>query len=180
MFIGVYAAFALSEYQERREASDRRTQLRAALVREISGITANTRPVARTAPAEVALFDSLVSAGQRPALIPMIQPIGVEAHMWASALESGGLELLDVATIYRLSAFYNELNAGFAQIEQLRRLSETVLIPNLGLGSEEFYDARTGGLNPKYGWYRDGLVRLGGLAQRITALGDSLLAELSP
>lgn len=179
VFIGVYAAFALSEYESEREASVRRQQLQAALVREIRDITSNTRRVATQIPLEVARFDSAVAAGRRPALNPLMEPVRVDTHMWQATLQSGALDLFDVPTVYRLSEFYNELNAGFEQLSQLRQLSETVLIPALGQSSDEFYgpDNR---LRPKYRWYRDGLRRLSAVAARITAKGDSLVAALSP
>jgi hypothetical protein len=81
--------------------------------------------------------------------------------------------------VYDLSRFYNELNAGFEQLAQLRALSETVLIPNLGLDSGEFYDA-DGRLRPKYNWYRTGLGQLQFLSSNITTLGDSLVVALTP
>ena len=37
----------------------------------------------------------------------------VQTHMWEATLQSGALDLSDVPTVYRLSQFYNELNAGF-------------------------------------------------------------------
>ena len=178
VFIGVYGAFALSEYAERREAEARREQFQAALVTEIRDIIDNTGYVAQTVPEYLAQFDSAVAAGERPPLRPWIEPVRVQTHMWDAALRSGGLELMDVGTIYELSRFHNALNAGFAQLQQLRALSETVLIPNLGSGPEEFYDAETGALRPKYQWYRDGLGRLGRLAENITTMGDSLATAL--
>jgi len=98
--------------------------------------------------------------------------------MWQATLESGALDIFDVATVYEISQFYNELNAGFEQIAQLRQLSETVLIPELGSSSDEFYDSANQ-LKPKYRWYRDGLYRLSRLAASITAQGDSLVSALS-
>jgi hypothetical protein len=177
--VGVYAAFALSEYESRRDAATRREQLQAALVREIQDITANTRRVASQLPAQLAAFDSAVAAGGQPRLTPWIEPVRVDTHMWEVTMQSAALDLFDVATVYDLSRFYNELNAGFAQLGQLRTLSETVLIPNLGLGRGEFYDA-DGRLRSKYAWYRDGLGRLVALAQGVTTLGDSLVASLAP
>jgi hypothetical protein len=97
--------------------------------------------------------------------------------MWEATLQSGALELFDIPTVYSLSQFYNELNAGFEQLAQLRALSESVLIPNLERGSSEFYQA-DGTLRPKYRWYRDGLGRLSELAASITASGDTLAAYL--
>jgi hypothetical protein len=179
VFVGVYAAFAMSEFDDRREAAQRRQQLQAALVREIRDITSNTRRVATTLPKELAAFDSAVAAGRRPTLEPWIEPIRVDAHVWQATLAAGGLALFDVPTLYRISQFYNELNAGFEQLAQLRALSESILIPNLGRGSDEFYSSDGFNLRPKYAWYRQGLDRLAELAKSITALGDRLVEDLA-
>ena len=180
VFISVYAAFALSQYQAKRDAAERRRQIQEALVREITDLTSNTRRVAQALPIQLAQFDSAVRAGRRPALQPWIEPVRVQTHMWEATLQSGALDLFDIPTVYRLSQFYNELNAGFEQLGQLRSLSESVLIPNLEKGNSEFYEPDGRHLRRKYQWYRDGLGRLSDLAARITALGDSLTVQLSP
>lgn len=180
VFVGVYAAFALTEHGERRRDAERRQQLQAALVREIRDITSNTRRVAEALPRQLAHFDSAVAAGARPPLDPWMEPVRVQTHMWEATLESGGLDLFDVPTVYAISQFYNELNAGFEQLSQLRELSETILLPNLGRSADEFYEPGTGGLRPTYEWYRSGLGRLSRLAREITASGDSLVALLEP
>jgi type II secretory pathway pseudopilin PulG len=177
VFIGVYAAFALSRYEARRDATERRRQLQNALVHEIKDLTSNTRRVAQQLPVQLAQFDSAVRTGTRPPLQPWIEPVRVQTHMWEATLQSGALELFDIPTVHSLSQFYNELNAGFEQLAQLRALSESVLIPNLERGSSEFYQS-DGKLRPKYQWYRDGLGRLSELAARITAFGDTLAAQL--
>ena len=179
VFTGVYAAFALSEYESGRDAATRRRQLQAALVSEIRDITSNTQRVATVLPTQLARFDSSVTAGARPPLEPFIEPVRVQPHMWEATIESGALDTFDVPMVYGLSQFYNELNAGFEQLAQLRGLSESVLIPALGSSSDEFYDS-SNRLRPKYRWYRDGLARLSRLAASITAKGDSLVSALSP
>jgi hypothetical protein len=179
VFVGVYAAFALSEQQRQHVGQERRAQLQLALGHEIQDIIGNTGRVAEWIPPMLIRFDSLVAAGARPRLEPMIEPVRVEAHMWEAVIQSGGLDLFDVPTVYRISQFYNQLNAGFEQLVQLRVLSETLLIPHLDESDEEFY-TEDGQLRSRYGWYREGLERLGYLAAGITALGDSLVAELTP
>jgi hypothetical protein len=178
VFIGVYAAFALSQYEAKREAHERRRQLQDALVREIKDLASNTRRVALQLPMQLAQFDSAVRIGARPPLQPWIEPVRVQTHMWEATLQSGALDLFEIPTVYRLSQFYNELNAGFEQLSQLRTLSETVLIPNLDRGSSEFYTPDGRSLRLKYQWHREGLGRLAQLAASITALGDSLTAQL--
>jgi hypothetical protein len=178
VFVGVYAAFALSQYEAKRDADGRRRQLQDALVREIKDLTSNTRRVALQLPMQLAEFDSAVRAGARPPLQLWVEPVRVQTHMWEATLQSGALDLFDIPTVHRLSQFYNELNAGFEQLSQLRTLSEAVLIPNLERGSSEFYAPNGRSLRRKYQWYRDGLGRLALLAASITALGDSLTAQL--
>lgn len=177
VFMGVYAAFALSRYEASREATERRHQLQNALVREIEDLTSNTRRVAQQLPVQLAQFDSAIRAGGRPTLEPWIEPVRVQTHMWEATLQSGALDLFDIPTVYSLSQFYNELNAGFEQLAQLRGLSESILIPNLERGSSEFYQS-DGTLRPKYRWYREGLGRLSDLSARITTFGDSLAVQL--
>jgi len=178
VFVGVYTAFALSEYRVEQEAEAHRDQIRQALIREIEEITFRTRRAAEYLPIIVAFYDSSIAVGAMPPLEPMIEPIRVRSHMWEAALQSGGLNLLDVPTMYRISEFYNALNAGFEQLAQLRELSETVLIPNLGRGPEEFYDPLTKTLRPKYAWYLDGLRRSVDLAVEITSLGEGIVEDL--
>lgn len=109
-----------------------------------------------------------------------MEPVRVQTHMWEATLRSGGLDLFDVPTVYAISQFYNELNAGFEQLSQLRELSETMLLPNLGRGADEFYEPDTGELRSMYEWWRSGLGRLSLLAGEITAAGDSLVVALEP
>lgn len=180
VFSGVYAAFILSEHQQERQAAERRDQIRSALVEEIQVITANTGPVAASLPDRVAILDSLIRSGARPPLQPQLGLPRFDTHMWEYTLQSDALDLFDVASISALSAFYNELNAGLEQIDQLIALSESVLLPNLNEDADEFYDPDTGELRPKYRWYLEGLGQLGRIASRITERGDSLVAVMSP
>ena len=178
IFVGVYAAFALSQHRSEREADVRRYQVREALIHEIESITRNTRRVAASTPLYLASFDSLINAGRRPVPQLFLEPINIQTHMWETTLQSNALDLLDVPTVYRLSVFYNQLNQGFEQFYQIRMLSEQYFLPLLDEGADGFYDETTGDLRPSFGWYRPSLRRLGSLAADITELGDTLAAEL--
>lgn len=178
IFAGVYAASMAGQYQQRQAAAERRHQIRLALTREIESITGSTRRAERNVERGIAYYDSAIAAGAMPALDPFLEPVRVEAHMWNATLASGGLELLDVPTVYRLSQFYNELNAGFEQMAQLRQLSESLILPGLDGGTREFYDPATKQLRPKYAWYLAGLRNLRRQAGTITVEGDTLVAVL--
>lgn len=178
VFVGVYGAFALSNYGAEREASERRQQMQAALVQEIEGIIANTGNAAREVRSMLAAFDSAYAAGGSPPPIPMLEPVRIQNHMWEITLASGGLDLMEVSTAFELSQFYNELNLGFAQLEQLRQLSESTILPSLDLGPDEFYES-PGRLRAKYIWYLSGLRSLQELAERTTTMGEGLVRKLS-
>lgn len=178
IFVGVYAAFALSQHRAEREADEQRYQIREALIREIESVTVNTRRVATNTPRYLAMRDSLVAAGHRPMPQVFFEPFNIQTHMWDVTLQSNALDLLDVPTVYRLSVFYNSLNHGFDQLHQLRELSEEYLLPLLDEGPDGFYDDATGELRPSLAWYLPSVRRLGSLAERITVSGDSLAADL--
>ncbi len=178
VFVGVYAAFALSEYQRERELDVRRNQLRLALIEEIEDITYNTRSVSFQAAQMREQYDSLHAAGEMPPLQPFLEPLRVETHMWEAVLTSGALDLLDVPTMYRMSRFYNQLNAGFEQFTQLRQLSQSMILPEAERGSQAFYDPDTGRLRPQYVWYLQGIGRIQEATRSVTELGERLVREL--
>lgn len=182
VFVGVYGAFALSEWEEDRERAQRAAQVRTALIEEIRGIQYNTRNAALTIQGMVARMDTAMRAGTTPPLQPMMEAIGFRTHVWDATMASGELGLLDVETFYDVSEFYNELNAGFMQLEQLRELSQSMLLPALDQPAASFYEPTGSGaalrLRPQWRWYLYGIGRTGRIARCVTVMGDSVLLRL--
>ncbi len=178
VFAGVYMASAFAKYQQERVDRARRHQIRQALIAEIRDITSNTRRAAKDLRSGLMEYDTLIKLKRNPPLEPYLEPVRFQSHIWESTLQSGGLELFDPLTMYKMSEFYNDLNDGFEQLEQMRRLSESMLLPVLGAEGGEFYETATGKLRPKYRWYFSTMRELSGIAQRITERGDSLVAQL--
>lgn len=171
VFLGVYGAFLLNEYNIEKQNSIKREQISEGLIKEITNIISRTDRVSKQIPALLNYYDSLITAGDMPDLQPRIEPVRVESHMWKASLESGVIDLFDVPLIFRLSEFYNELNSGLEQITQLRNLSESILIPNLNKPKSEFYDFRTGKLKEKYYWYFASLRNLANISATISEKG---------
>lgn len=180
VFAGVYAASALAAHQERIEEEAHRRQVQRALIEEIESITATTRVIAASLEQEIARFDSLVAAGTRVPLVPMLDPARPRTHMWEATLQSNVLDLLDVPTVYRLSQFYNELSFGLSQLDQMQRLSEAMLLPRAGEDPAVFYDPERNRLRPEFAWYRMGMGNVRRAARSVTVLGDSLMVDLRP
>ena len=179
VFAGVYGASALANYQHERELERRRDQVRRALVEEIRSIVGEARAGAQGMGRELAQFDAALAQKQYIPLRAGIGPKTVGTHMWTATLQSGGLELFDVTTVYRLSKFYSELNQGLAKLEQMRDLSERMLLPVAEAGPEEFYDLKAGTVRPKYQWVMNGMRELHLITEYVAALGDSLVNELN-
>jgi len=179
VFVGVYAAFKLHEHQAEREAARHRSQIQAALLREIEQITVRTELAATNLDRLVAACDSLRAVGECPSLVPLEEPVRVRAHMWDAALQSGGLNLLPVHTLYRISEFYNILNAALEQLEQLRHFSEREIIPRLDQDPTLlFCGEETSELRPQFAWYLETQRRMAWLAREVTQLGTRVVAEL--
>lgn len=178
VFAGVYFASAFVDHQKAKETEQRRHQIRQALMREIEMITNNTRRASAGVKEALVYYQREIEQKKYPPLEPFLEPVRVEAHMWDATLASGGLDLFDVPTVYALSSFYNELNEGFATLNQLRDLSERMLLPVAGAPASEYYDLASGKVRPRYAWYFEQQKRLARIAGQITEMGDSLLVEL--
>jgi len=177
VFVGVCGAFLLQDWAQRRDQDRRRQQIYGALTDELKVIATNTRGVATQVPALLARYDSAWQAGMTPPLEPLLDPVQFTPHMWQAAMASGGLELLDVPTMYRVSSLYNDLEAAFAQYHHLTTLSAQQILPVLARNGS-FYDPTTKRLRPEYRWYVVGLRRLGAVSAEVAAESDSLIALL--
>lgn len=177
VFVGVYGASALASHQERQREEAQKDQIRHALILEINDITRQTKYASCQLHGYVTFMQAAQKAGKNPVPQPMLSAIRVQQHMWQATLASGGMDLFDVPTFFRMSEFYNELNEGFAYLEQLSRMSEEKLVPVEGSPPSEYYDA-PGKLKPKYAWYPMTIERVAAAADATSAKGDTLVALL--
>lgn len=143
-FIGVYAAFALSAYKEKRDQIDRRHQIKRALYHEVQSLFENSRR--NSSGGGYAEFlvrsDSSVKAGKRPVPRTFIEPLGLSMHMWDATKQSGGLDIIDVPTFVQLSDFYNNWSEMSVFYGQLRDLSLNTILPLVPKGADAFYDSK--------------------------------------
>lgn len=177
-FIGVYAAFALGAYKERRDMIDRRHQIKRALIAEI-------RPIVRVAENNVAgyeralaEFDSSVNAG-RPAPQAFIESVALNDHVWEATKQAGGLNLIDVPTFVALSQFYNMNSNMFAQYAQLREFSIAEIMPRQAAGPRAFFEPGTTTERASFVIYRRALKRLANMSRSLRSGGDTLLVRLA-
>lgn len=177
-FVGVYAAFALSAYKDRRDQTERRHQIKRALIVEVKQIAALSRANAGGWGPLAAKFDSSAAAGH-PRSYAFIEPVNVNAHVWEATKQAGGLNLIDVPTFVMLADFYNRQSQMYAQYNELRDFYASEIMPRLSKRPESFYLPGTRTLLPQFGIYHYALKRLGGMDSTISRLGDTLLVRLA-
>ena len=177
-FLGVYAAFALGAYKERRDMIDRRHQIKRALIAEI-------RPIVHIAENNIAgyeralaEFDSSVKAG-RPAPQSFIESVALNDHVWEATKQAGGLNLIDVPTFVALSQFYNMNSNMFAQYAQLREFSIAEIMPRQAGGPRAFLEPGTTNERTSFVIYRRALRRLANMSRSLRSGGDTLLVRLA-
>lgn len=179
VFVGVYAAFALTDWDRRRQDDQRRERLRVALLAEVRGTTAMAREANRNMQALRDGFEARRRRGDRPIPGPFLSETRADPNVWNATVAAGGIELIDVDTFVELARFYNAVQAGLESAQALKRLSEQMLVPRLGEPAASFYreDGRT--LRPEFQWYPDLLAQLGEISGIVIARGDSVATILT-
>ena len=102
VFVGVYAAFRLNDYQQHRQDAERRDRILASieqLLRE--GIESGKISRANEERA-AADFQRALDAGEMPALRPFVFITDYSPSDFATMLQSGGIQLLDLQTLTAL------------------------------------------------------------------------------
>src|SRR4029077_11448987 len=99
VFVGVYAAFWLNNYQQHREDAGRRDQILASLEQQLSkGIESGKINRAKQEQ-KAAEFRLALDAVEMPPLQPFVFITDYSPTDWATMLQSGGVQLLDVQTL---------------------------------------------------------------------------------
>ena len=178
VFIGITAAFLLEGYRDERRDVERREQIVDVLAQELSEVS-EARAELPEFQDFFRTFNEQRSSGERPALVAFFPTFSFRGDMWESALQMGGVELLDVELAMRLSGFYGDVQGLRLSSDRWNQFVREILIPNLGAGSDEFYDSQ-GSLRPKYEWYPDLLRDFLGRVSGIVDEADSLVVLLHP
>ena len=102
VFVGVYAAFWLNNYQQHRQDAERRDRILASLEEQLRrGIDSGKLNRAKEEQ-EATEFRRGLDAGEMPPLRPFVFTTDYSPGDFATLLQSGGVQLLDVKTLTAL------------------------------------------------------------------------------
>jgi hypothetical protein len=157
VFVGVYAAFWLTNYQQHREEAERRDQILASFEQQLrEGIESGKTNRAKQEK-EAAEFRRALDAGEMPPLRPFVFTTDYSPTDWATMLQSGGVQLLDVRTLLAVRNDESVIRWGLSRMAWYQKLSDELIVPNLDQDISFFYDPTTKKLRKRFEIYPDAL-----------------------
>ena len=157
VFVGVYAAFWLNNYQQHRQDAGRRDQILAALEQQLSeGIDSGKINRAKQEQ-KAAEFRRALDAGEMPPLQPFVFITDYSPTDWATMLQSGGVQLLDVQTLMAVRNDESVIRWGLSRMAWYQKLSDELIVPNLDQDISFFYDPVTKKLRKRFDIYPEAL-----------------------
>jgi len=102
VFVGVYAAFWLNNLQQHHQEAKRRDQILASLERLLQDGIESGKINGAKEEQQAAEFQRALDAGEMPLLHPFVFTTDYNPGDFATLLQSGGIELLDVETLTAL------------------------------------------------------------------------------
>jgi hypothetical protein len=157
VFIGVYAAFWLNNYQQHRQDAERRDRILASLEQELRRGIESGKSVTAQEEQRATEFRRAVEAGEMPPLRPFVFTTDYSPGDIATMLQSGGVELLDVKTLSALQELESVIRWGLSDIQRYQKLSDELIVPNLDQDTSLFYDPATGKLRKRFEFYPQAL-----------------------
>ncbi len=157
VFVGVYGAFWLNNYQQHQQEAERRDQILAALGQQLSkGIESGKNNRAKQEQ-KAAEFRRSLDAGEMPPLEPFVFITDYSPIDWATMLQSGGVQLLEVQTLMAVRNDESVIRWGLSRMAWYQKLSDELIVPNLDQEISFFYDPATKKLRKRFEIYPDAL-----------------------
>jgi hypothetical protein len=157
VFVGVYLAFWLSNFQQHQQDAERRDQILASLEQQLrEGIESgkiNRAKQERSA----AEFQRALDAGEMPPLQPFVFITDYSPTDWATMLQSGGVQLLDVQTLMAVRNDESVIRWGLSGMARYQKLSDDMIVPNRDQDISFFYDPATEELRKRFEIYPEAL-----------------------
>jgi len=178
VFVGVYAAFWLNNYQQHREDAGRRDQILAALEQQLrEGIESGKINRAKQEQ-KAAEFRRGLGAGEMPPLEPFVFTTDYSPTDWATILQSGGVQLLDVQTLMAVRNDESVIRWGLSRMARYQQLSDALIVPNLDQDISFFYDPATKKLRKRFEIYPQALEATVKFANELERSNSELLKRI--
>jgi hypothetical protein len=157
VFIGVSAAFWLNNYEQRKEEAKRRDQILASLEQTLREGLESGKINAAQEEKRAADFERALAAGEMPPLRPFVFETDYSPGDFATLLQAGGVQLLDIKTLTALRNDESIIRWNLARLARYQKLSDDLIVPNLDQDISFFYDPANRKLRKRFQMYPDAL-----------------------
>ena len=179
VFVGVYTAFWLSNYQQHRQDSERRDRILAYIEQTLSeGIESSKANRAKEQEPEAAELRRALDAGEMPPVRPFVFITDYSPSDLATMLQSGGVQLFDVQTLKALRSDESVIRWGLARMARYQKLSDELIVPNLDQDISFFYDPATKKLRRQFEIYPKALEARVDFAHELERTHSELLKQI--
>jgi hypothetical protein len=178
VFVGVYAAFWLNNYQQHRQDAQRRDQILASLERLLRDGIESGKINRVQEERQAAEFQRTLDAGEMPPPRPFVFTTDYSPGDFATLLQSGGIELLDVETLTALRNDESVIRWGLSRMAYYQKLSDELIVPNLDQDISFFYDPATNKLRKRFEMYPEALQATVKFAQDLERTHTELLKRI--
>jgi hypothetical protein len=179
VFVGVYLAFWLSNYQQHRQDAERRDRILAYIEQTLSeGIESSKANREKDQEPEAAEFRRALDAGEMPPVRPFVFISDYSPSDLATMLQSGGVQLFDVQTLRALRNDESVIRWGLARMARYQKLSDELIVPNLDRDISFFYDQATKKLRKQFEIYPKALEARVNFAHELERTHTELLERI--
>ncbi len=178
VFVGVYAAFWLNNYQQRQQDQERHDRILASIEQTLrEGIESNKVSRAKEQQ-QVAEFQRALDAGEMPQLHPFVFTTDYSPGDFATILQSGGIQLLELETLTALRRDESVIRWGLSGMARYQKLSDELIVPNLNQDISFFYDPTTKKLRKQFEIYPEALQATVKFANDLERTHTALLKQI--
>jgi hypothetical protein len=178
VFVGVYAAFWLNNYQQRQQDQERHDRILASIEQTLrEGIESNKVSRAKEQQ-QVAEFRRALDAGEMPPLHPFVFTTDYSPGDFATILQSGGIQLLELETLTALRKDESVIRWGLSGMARYQKLSDELIVPNLHQDISFFYDPTTKKLRKQFEIYPEALQATVKFANDLERTHTALLKQI--
>jgi len=178
VFVGVYAAFWLNDYQQRQQDAERRDRILASIEELLKEGIKSGKINRATQEQRAAEFQRAVDAGEMPPLQPFVFITDYSPGDFATMLQSGGNQLLDLETLTALRNDESVIRWGLGGMARYQKLSDELIVPNLNQDVSFFYDPATKNLRKQFQIYPEALQATVKFASDLERTHTELLKQI--
>ena len=157
IFVGVYAAFWLSNYQQHRQDGERRDRILASIEQTLREGIKSGKINRAEQEREAAQFRRSLDASEMPPLHPFVFTTDYSPGDFATWLQSGGIQLLDLQTLNAVRNDESVIRWGLSRMARYQKLSDELIAPNLDQDISFFYDPAAKKLRKRFEIYPEAL-----------------------